>query len=73
MVVDAIDALLINISNSISINKEYFINITSIITQMIIGCLIYFGMLIVLKDDYVFKFIDKIKTKLFKKKEVEQN
>ena len=40
---------------------------------MIIGCLIYFGMLIVLKDDYVFKFIDKIKTKLFKKKEVEQN
>ena len=71
--INAIDAMLINISNSISINKEYFINITSIITQMIIGCLIYFGMLIVLKDDYVFKFIDKIKIKLFKKKEVEQN
>ena len=71
--INAIDAMLINISNSISINKEYFINITSIITQMLIGCLIYFGMLIVLKDDYVFKFIDKIKTKLFKKKEVEQN
>ena len=70
--INAIDAMLINISNSISINKEYFINITSIITQMIIGCLIYFGMLIVLKDDYVFKFIDKIKIKLFKKKEVEQ-
>ena len=71
--INAIDTMLINISNSISINKEYFINITSIITQMIIGCLIYFGMLIVLKDDYVFKFIDKIKIKLFKKKEVEQN
>ena len=34
---------------------------------MIVGVVSYFGMLINLKDDYVFKFIDKIKNRLLKK------
>ena len=68
---DFINLNLINLAKNISIEKSYLINTISIIVQMAFGILTYFGMLIVLKDDYVFKFIDKIKTKIFKKKEVE--
>lgn len=67
---NAINSGLINVANSISIEEKYFLNIISIILQVIVGVITYFGMLIVLKDDYVFKFIDKIKSKLFNKKEV---
>jgi len=52
-----------------NINKQYFYNISSIIIQVIIGILTYFGMLITLKDDYVFKFFNKIKQIVFRKKE----
>ena len=62
---------LMNTAKNISMDKEYLTNSVSIIAQMIFGALTYFGMLIILKDDYVFKFIDKIKNKIFKKKEVE--
>ena len=51
-------------------NKEYFINVVAIIIQMVIGALTYFVTLIILKDDYVFRFIEKIKGKLFKKEKV---
>lgn len=68
---DVINSGLINIANSISMEKVYFINAISIVSQIIVGVLTYFGMLIILKDDYVFKFIDKVKAKLFKKKEAE--
>ena len=61
---------LMNTAKNISMDKEYLTNSVSIIAQMIFGALTYFGMLIILKDDYVFKFIDKIKNKIFKKKEV---
>ena len=64
-----INLALTNFANSISINKNSLINITSIIIQIGIGAITYFGMLIILKDDYVFKFIEKIKSKIFKKKE----
>lgn len=61
---------LINIANSILIEENYLINIASIIIQMIFGIITYFALLVILKDDYVFKFIDKIKSKIFKKKEI---
>ena len=69
--IDQVVIALENMANTISMNKEYFINVASIIVQMAFGALTYFVTLIILKDDYVFKFIDKIKTKIFKKKEVE--
>ena len=62
---------LIKLAANMSMDENYLINSISIIVQMIFGVLTYFGMLIVLKDDYVFKFVDKIKSKIFKKKEVE--
>ena len=62
---------LIKLAANMSMDENYLINSISIIVQIIFGVLTYFGMLIVLKDDYVFKFVDKIKSKIFKKKEVE--
>lgn len=59
-----------NIALAINMNNEYFINVVSIISQMIFGALTYFIVLVILKDDYVFKFIDKIKSKIFKKEKV---
>ena len=52
-----------------NINKEYFYNISSILIQVIVGMITYFGILIILKDDYIFKFFNKIKSLVFKKKE----
>lgn len=57
-----------NLANSISIDKEYVFNIMSVFLQILIGVITYFVMLINLKDDYVYKFINKIKAK-FKKRE----
>ena len=69
-----INSLFVNFADSIGMAKENLFNITSIIIQMGLGILVYFGMLIILKDDYVFKFIDKVKSKIFKKKEtIEEN
>lgn len=68
-----VNSSLINLANTISMEKKYLINIVSIVIQMFFGVLTYFGMLILLKDDYVFKFIDKIKSKIFKKTEVAEN
>ena len=59
-----------NIALAINMNNEYFINVVSIISQMILGALTYFIVLLILKDDYVFKFIDKIKSRIFKKEKV---
>ena len=59
-----------NIALAINMNNEYFINVVSIISQMILGALTYFIVLVILKDDYVFKFIDKIKSRIFKKENV---
>ena len=59
-----------NMSELIKMDRDYFINVLSIIVQMIFGALTYFITLILLKDDYVFKFIDKIKSRIFKKEKV---
>jgi len=66
--INSINLSLIRFANEIDMSKTYFINTISIIVQIIIGAITYFGMLVVLKDDYVFKFIDKIKSRLIKKK-----
>ena len=69
-----INSLFVNFADTVGMAKENLFNITSIIIQMGLGILVYFGMLIILKDDYVFKFIDKVKSKIFKKKEtIEEN
>ncbi len=66
---NVISSMLINFADIIGMGRNNLFNVASIIIQMGLGILIYFGMLVILKDDYVFKFIDKIKTKIFKKKE----
>lgn len=58
-----------NIAENITINKEYLFNVVSVFLQILVGCISYFVMLIILKDDYVYKFINKIKSK-FGKKEI---
>ena len=52
------------------INKEYLFNIVSIIFQVGVGAITYIVMLIVLKDEYIYKFIDKMKSRFLKKKTV---
>ena len=47
-----INTMLVDIAKTISMNKSYFINIVSIISQIAIGIIAYFSMLILLKDDY---------------------
>ena len=64
-----VTSLLFNCANAIGMRKENLFNVVSIIIQMGLGIVVYFGILIALKDDYVFKFINKIKSKIFKKKE----
>ncbi len=66
--IEPINMVIINIANSINLDKLYFLNIISIIAQMIIGILCYIVMLVFLKDDYIYKFLNKLKEKLFKKK-----
>lgn len=58
------------IALNISINKEYFRNIISIIFKVIFGVLAYFTTLIILKDSYIFMFINKIKSRFNKKETV---
>lgn len=59
-----------NMSNSISMSNEHLFNVVSIITQIGCGAIIYFVMLVMLKDEYLYSFIDKIKNRFMKKKEV---
>lgn len=70
---DFITLALVNMAENILIGKQYFINVITIILQVILGIISYFGMLILLKDDYVFKFINKIKSIIFKNKKTEEN
>lgn len=69
---DVLNSILLNIANNMNIGKDNLSNIISIIIQIILGALTYFGMLIILKDDYIFKFLNKIKEKIFKKKVVNE-
>lgn len=64
---NVINTALLDFADNIQMSRTYFINTTSIISQMAVGALTYFVVLVLLKDDYIFKFIDKIKARLFKK------
>lgn len=66
-----IDGIIVNLNNfasNIHIDEEYFRNVISIVIQIGVGAISYFAILIALKDDYVYKFLDMLKTRLFKKK-----
>lgn len=55
------------IIQNLSTNRQIF-NMISIIAQILVGVITYLAMLIILKDEYVFKFINKIKSYVFKNK-----
>ena len=61
-----------NLATNKNLNKEFLYNSISILVQVIIGVITYFGTLIALKDDYVFKFFGKIKGILTRKKVEEE-
>ena len=65
-----ISGLIISYAIKHNIQKEFFYNIISIITQVIIGITVYFGALVCLRDDYIFMFFKKIKSLIFRKKEI---
>jgi O-antigen/teichoic acid export membrane protein len=56
------------LANNLQLNRDYFFNCTSIVLQVIIGAITYIVMLIILKDDYIYKFIDRVKERFSKKK-----
>lgn len=64
-----ITSAIYNFAENISLNKKYLFNIISIISQMAFGAITYIVMLIILKDQYIYTFINKIKNKFLKKKE----
>ena len=57
-----------NLAIKLVLNKEYLKNIISIILQIVFGATTYIITLIILKDEYIFKFLNKIKNKIFKTK-----
>ena len=61
-----------NLAINNNLDKEFLYNSISILVQVIIGVITYFGTLIALKDDYVFKFFGKIKGILTRKKVEEE-
>ena len=68
--INPITESLYNLATNMSLNSKYLFNIVSIITQMTIGAISYMVMLIILKDEYIYKFIDKMKSRFLKKKTV---
>lgn len=56
-------------ANAIDMNKIYIFNVISIIAQIVLGAITYMVMLIILKDQYIYTFINKIKNRFLKKKE----
>lgn len=66
---EIISAIIFNFAETMSMNRDYIFNVISIIIQVGMGAITYIVMLIILKDDYVYIFINKIKSRFFKKKE----
>lgn len=66
---EIISATIFNFAETLSMSKDYIFNVISIIIQVGIGAITYIVMLIILKDDYVYIFINKMKNRFFKKKE----
>lgn len=68
--INMITEMIYNLATNMSLNKEYLFNVISIIIQMLVGAITYITMLIVLKDKYIFNFINKIKLRFLKKETV---
>ena len=60
------------LSLNLDIDEIQKFNFISVSVQVFFGIITYFAMLIVLKDDYIFKFFGKIKNILFRKKVEEE-
>lgn len=58
-----------NLAETVSMRRDQLFNILSIIVQIGIGVITYIVMLISLKDEYLYTFINKIKNRFLKKKE----
>lgn len=66
---EGVQNIIYNLSINIKMNKEYLFNIILIVSQIFVGVITYISALIILKDDYVFTFLEKIKNKFLRKKE----
>ncbi len=66
--INIISQNIFDLATNMKLNKEYLFNIVSIILQVGVGAITYIVMLIALKDEYVYKFIDRVKSRFLKKK-----
>lgn len=67
VITEGLNNLIYSFGVSKDYTGEYLHHVVSIVAQMGIGVLVYIGMLIALKDDYVYTVINKVKSKVFKK------
>ncbi len=67
LTINSITQSIYNLASTMALNKEYLFNILSIVLQIGVGAITYIVMLIVLKDEYVYKFINKMKSRFLKK------
>lgn len=58
------------IAKNLEMNKDYIYNCISIVTKIVLGAISYVVMLIILKDTYINSFLNKIRNRFLKKKEV---
>lgn len=68
--INIVTEMVYNFATNMSLNKEYLFNVVSIIIQMLVGAITYIAMLIVLRDKYIFNFINKIKSRFLKKENI---
>lgn len=70
--INPITSAISSLSSNIGRSDEFIFNVISIAMQVLFGAIAYFAILIWRKDDYVYKFINRIKEKLFKNKKAEE-
>ena len=58
-----------SLTNIFELSRQDMTSLISIVLQIVVGVITYIGMLIILKDDYIYTFLRKVKNKLGKKKE----
>lgn len=58
-----------SLTNTFELSRQDMTSLISIVLQIAVGVITYIGMLIILKDDYIYTFLRKVKNKLGKKKE----
>ena len=61
-----------NLANNLNMSTLYVFNILSIFIQILAGVITYIGILIGIKDPYIFSFINKIKNRFLKRKIVNE-